>query len=165
MIKKSISILLIATSVLILGCEKEREKIPQYGMFEVSFQSENDSPFQFPKVSFVLPDGKTIEVDGFFDGDRNYKARAYCNKLGTWQWELKKQPGFKKSKGKFDVVESSLKGKLKKHPEDPYQFACDNGKWFLHIGDTGYRYLADTEPKWKEYIDQAKKMGATKVRT
>ena len=47
---------------------------------------------------------------------------------------------------------------------EPNQFAYDNGEWYLHIGDTGYRYLTATEPEWQAYIDQAVQMGATKVR-
>jgi hypothetical protein len=40
----------------------------------------------------------------------------------------------------------------------------DNGEWFLHIGDTGYRYVVDTEPEWQRYLDQAVTvMAATKV--
>ncbi len=60
---------------------------------------------------------------------------------------------------------SDLPGKLRKHPDDPHQFATDDRRWFLHIGDTGYRYVVDTEPNWKAYIDQAAEAGFTKVRT
>jgi hypothetical protein len=67
--------------------------------------------------------------------------------------------------GEFTVVESPLPGKLRIHRDDPRQFQYDNGDWFLHIGDTGYRYLTATEPEWRAYIDQAARMGATKVRT
>jgi hypothetical protein len=63
------------------------------------------------------------------------------------------------------VIESDLPGKLRLHPEDRRQFVFDNGDWFLHIGDTGYRYLTTTEKKWRSYIDQAVTMGATKIRT
>ncbi len=47
------------------------------------------------------------------------------------------------------------RGKLRVHPEDPTQFATDDGAWFLHLGDTGYRFLHEDERNWKRYLDQA----------
>jgi len=134
-------------------------------MHEITFKATNDTLGQFPLITFTRPDGSKVRVDGFSDGNNRYKARAYCDQKGIWEWEIPKDKGFKNARGKFKVIASDLKGKLKIHPDDPYQFAYDNGDWFLHIGDTGYRYLTDTEPYWKEYIDQAVQMGATKIRT
>ena len=155
---------LIAVVFNLLGCNENISEIPQYGLHEIEFYTTN-SLDQFPLVVFTRPDGSKVNVDGFPDGGKQHKARAYCNQKGTWEWEVANVQDYKPTHGKFNVIASSMKGKLKKHPRDPYQFAYDNGDWFLHIGDTGYRYLTDTEPYWKEYIDQAVKMGATKIRT
>lgn len=156
---------LITVSFLFPGCNGKLIEIPQYGMHEISFYATNDTLSQFPLVTFTRPDGSKVNVDGFSDTNDRYMARAYCNQKGIWEWEILEGKGFKHARGKFNVVASTLKGKLKIHPDDRYQFTYDNGDWFLHIGDTGYRYLTDTEPYWKEYIDQAAKMGATKIRT
>ena len=118
------------------------------------------------EVTFTRPDKTTVTVDGFFDGDKRYKARAYCDQPGEWSWKSQSSNrGLHKKSGRFRVVPSALKGKLRLHPEDNRQFAYDNGEWFLHIGDTGYRYVVPSEPEWKPYIDQAVEMGATKIRT
>lgn len=123
--------------------------------FDVDFQ-----------MVFTRPDGTEVIVDGFYDGGDVFKARAYCDTPGEWYWRsISSNSGLNDKTGSFQVIPSSLKGKQRKHPEDPRQFAYDNGEWFLHIGDTGYRYVASTEPKWKEYIDQAAQMGITKIRT
>ena len=118
------------------------------------------------RITFTRPDGSEVTVDGFYDGAGLFKARAYCDTVGSWRWrsvsgvtEMDGQTGV------FEVVPSSHKGKLRKHSEDSRQFAYDNGDWFLHIGDTGYRYVTDTEPEWQAYIDQAAQAGFTKVRT
>ena len=117
-------------------------------------------------VIFTRPDGSEISVEGFYDGGSTFKARAYCDTIGNWRWRsVSNNPGLSDKTGSFLVIPSSRKGKLRKHPQDSRQFAYDNGEWFLHIGDTGYRYVTATEPKWKEYIDQAAQMGATKIRT
>lgn len=118
------------------------------------------------RVTFTRPDGSEVTVDGFYDGDNTFKARAYCDTVGVWKWRsASDNSGLANHSGSFRVVPSNLKGKLKRHPLDPRQFAYENGEWFLHIGDTGYRYPVDSEPKWKEYIAQADKMSATKIRT
>ncbi len=116
-----------------------------------------------PEVLFIRPDTTAVTTEAFFDGIEDgkaiYKARAYCDQIGNWSWTSGIYEGI------FIVESSNLPGKLRIHPEDPYQFAYDNGAWFLHIGDTGYRYVVDTEPEWQAYIDQAVVMGATKIRT
>jgi hypothetical protein len=118
------------------------------------------------RVTFQRPDGSAVAVDGFHDGEGVFRARAYCNAVGTWSWRTASRftPLAGKT-GSFTVQPSQLPGKLRIHPRDPHQFAYDNGDWFLHIGDTGYRYVTDTEPEWQTYVDQAVRMGATKIRT
>lgn len=140
------------------------------GIYEVALNASltEDNPYYDIQctVTFRKPDGREVEVDGFFDGGSSFKARAYCEQPGLWQWQsASNNPGLDGRAGSFEVLPSDLKGKLRIHPDDPYQFAYDNGDWFLHIGDTGYRFVVASEPYWREYIDQASQMGATKVRT
>ncbi len=164
----ALQVKLIISFLIISGYSygKTIDQVSQYGMYEISFELPiADLSCYFPQVTFYTPSGDVIKVDGFFDGKNSYKVRAYCKEKGLWKWELNDTSGFTEKKGIFNVVDSELKGKLKKHPEDSYQFVYENGEWFLHIGDTGYRYLAATEPKWKEYIDQASDIGMTKIRT
>lgn len=139
------------------------------GVYEVEFRVLKEgyrSHFEpSRKIVFTRPDGSTVTVDSFPDGDNVYRARAYCDQIGRWRWETTEAPKeFDQQSGEFQVAASNLPGKLRKHPQDSRQFAYDNGEWFLHIGDTGYRYVAASEPQWREYIDQAARMGATKTR-
>jgi len=122
-----------------------------------------DADFQ---VTFVRPNGSKVIADGVFDGGQTFRVRAYCDTLGPWKWSTASNvAGLNEQHGSFQVVQSSLLGKLKKHPNDPRQLQYDNEKWFLHIGDTCYRYVASEEKYWREYIEQADLMGITKVRT
>ncbi|MBN2712016.1 MAG: DUF5060 domain-containing protein, partial [Planctomycetes bacterium] len=143
---------------------------PQRGVYEVSITCTDSvtNPYVDATltVTFTRPDGSKVTVDGFYDGSNVYKARAYCDKLGSWLWtSASNKASLNGRQGSFTVVASTLKGKLSHHPQDSHQFAYDNGEWFLHVGDTGYRYVCDGEPYWQEYIDQAAQMGATKIRT
>lgn len=139
---------------------------PHRGVYEVTLKSDAvvAPPYEdAPTVTFTRPNGSTVRVDAFFDGTADgrqvFKARAYCDRKGKWSWVSGSQHGA------FKVRSSRLPGKLRIHPKDPYQFAYDNGQWYLHLGDTGYRYVVATEPEWRNYIDQAVAMGATKIRT
>ena len=143
---------------------------PHRGYYELSLQTGQTAlnPYTDVKVQVVFerPDGSKVSVDGFYDGRGIFKARAYCDTVGQWRWKSSSNvPDLSGGTAEFEVRPSTLPGKLRLHKEDRRQFAYDNGQWFLHIGDTGYRYVTQTEPKWKEYIDQAARMGATKIRT
>ncbi len=139
------------------------------GVYEIRLTAEEAPPNPYrvePRVTFVPPSGAPVTVDGFHDGGSVWRARAYCHTVGRWTWSSESSvPGLGDQSGEFVVNESTLPGKLRIHRDDPRQFQYDNGDWFLHIGDTGYRYLTATEPEWQAYIDQAARMGATKIRT
>ena len=167
-----ISLLLI----LIIGlwssdaCFGEPIIYPHRGFSEVSLETDGKISNPYTDVMFEVvferPDGSKVAADGFYDGEGIFKARAYCDMIGRWRWRSSSNTKYlDKKSGAFEVKPSSLKGKLRLHKKDRRQFAYDNGEWFLHIGDTGYRYVTRTEPKWREYIDQAARMGATKIRT
>jgi hypothetical protein len=145
-------------------------RAPHRGVYEVALAASGAFGNPYAEVTldvtFTRPDGSRVTVDGFYDGGKAFKARAYCDHVGQWKWRSSSgNPGLDGKSGAFEVVASALKGKLRRHPGDPHQFAYENGDWFLHIGDTGYRYVVATEPRWREYIDQAARMGATKIRT
>jgi hypothetical protein len=142
----------------------------QRGVYEVRLVANEltGNPFfdHAATVTFQRPDGSEVAVDAFFDGAGVWKARAYCDQIGAWAWRSASRTRELDGRGgKFTVVQSNLPGKLRQHPEDPRQFARDDGSWFLHLGDTGYRYVVATEPEWRAYIDQAAEAGFTKVRT
>jgi len=174
---RTLVILLAATGILAEpagshaeALVRQADAVPHRGAYEIVLEAPlgNRNPYfdlDF-RVLFVRPDQTQVTVDGFYDGEQRFKARAYADTPGRWQWRsicnVKELDGHS---GEFRVVASELPGKLRRHSDDPHQLAYDNGQWFLHIGDTGYRYVTDTEPQWQAYIDQAAQVGFTKIRT
>jgi inosine-uridine nucleoside N-ribohydrolase len=143
---------------------------PHYGVWqtELALDEPCGNPFFDVEVDFVftLPDGSEVEAEGFYRGGNKWAGRAYCLQSGHWKWRsVANRPALDGRSGSFEVTASDLPGKLRQHPLDPRQFAYDNGRWFLHIGDTGYRYVTDTEPLWQQYIDEAAQVGFNKIRT
>jgi hypothetical protein len=142
---------------------------PHRGAWEVSLPLDDPqgNPFFDVEVHFVftLPDGSEVKAEGFFQGGNRWAGRAYCTEAGRWKWRsVANRPALDGKRGEFVVQRSELPGKLRKHPRDPRQFAYDDGQWFLHLGDTGYRYVTATEPLWQQYIDEAAQVGFNKIR-
>ncbi len=160
----------LSQAVFALEVICQGKEAPHRGVYELQLQAEKEISNPYFDVSFQVqftrPDQTKVTVDGFYDGEKMFKARAYCDTLGTWTYRtLSTIESLNHQKGSFVVVPSELPGKLRIHPDDPRQFAYDNGQWFLHIGDTGYRFVVKSEPRWQEYIDQAAEAGFTKIRT
>lgn len=142
---------------------------PHRGVWEIELPlaTPAGNPFFEVELQFIFtrPDGKEIKAEGFYRGGNKWAGRAYCVQAGKWQWRTEANvPALAGNHGAFEVVPSSLPGKLRQHPQDSRQFAYDNGQWFLHLGDTGYRYVVDTEPLWQQYIDEAAEIGFNKIR-
>jgi hypothetical protein len=142
--------------------------VPHYGVYEIALSASPTDHTSFDtkfSLTFTRPDNSAVTTEGFYDNQNTYKARAYADQVGEWSWvSTSDLVELHHLSGTFTVVPSSLKGQLGIHPDDPRQFAYQNGDWFLHIGDTGYRYVTDTEPEWQAYIDQASRAGFTKIR-
>jgi hypothetical protein len=162
--------ILIASNSLAANFVRGTSAAPQRGVWEISLPLDDPrgNPFFDVEVHFVftLPDDSQVRAEGFFQGDDRWAGRAYCAQVGRWKWRsVANRPALDAKSGEFEVQPSELPGKLRKHPQDPRQFAFDDGQWFLHLGDTGYRYVTATEPRWQQYIDEAAQVGFNKIRT
>ena len=70
------------------------------------------------RVLFVRPDETRVTVDGFYDGNETFSARAYGDTLGRWRWRsVSNVTELDGKAGQFQVVPSRLPGKLRKHPD------------------------------------------------
>lgn len=172
LLKSLVALCFLLSSSLTVECAKvilTGDFASHRGVYEIKFKAYDAQlrPLDSIKfqVEFTRPDLSDVTVDGFIDGGMA-KARAYCDMVGKWSYSITTNlSGVDKRSGEFIVKPSELPGKLRIHPEDQRQFAYDNGEWFLHIGDTGYRYVVQSEPLWQEYIDEAAEAGFTKIRT
>ncbi|HEV7301268.1 MAG TPA: DUF4038 domain-containing protein [Tepidisphaeraceae bacterium] len=149
----------------------EAAEAPLRGAYEVTLTASpvfTDAFLQNDlRVTFTRSNGTRVSVNGFYDGGTTFKARVYLDVVGDWSWRSSSSDaGLNAKSGTFTVVNrGNLPGKLRKSTRDPRQFVHDDGAWFLHLGDTGYRYINGTEANWQQYIDQAAETGFTKVRT
>lgn len=117
--------------------------IPLYGVFQLTLTAQGDyaNPYLkmpgdsttpgFVVATFVGPDGRTITVDGFWDGGHTWKVRMAPTTTGTWTYTTSSVDlGLNGKVGSFDVSPSSSNGFVKVDPNHPHHFMWTNGKPF-----------------------------------
>ncbi|MGH9194279.1 MAG: DUF4038 domain-containing protein [Acidimicrobiia bacterium] len=105
-------------------------------------------------------------VRAFYDGSLTWRARLYVSETGWWRWTARcpDLTAIDPSEGRFRAISSTLRGMLRSHPQNSRQWATDDGRSFLSVGDTAYRLFAPTERAWKEYLRDDRELGITLVR-
>jgi len=128
------------------------------------------------RVTFTPPSGVPLTVDGFYDGGTDWAARVYVTETGIWTWSTSSSddPGLDNHTGSFSAVASTLRGKLRKHPQNNQRWATEDGRFFLAIGDTPYLLFNDecsthfnpscSEDLFHRYIQQIVTKGVSLLR-
>ena len=137
---RSLSILFVVVGIL-AGCSnvrgavlvREADAVPYRGVYEIALaapRGDRNPYFDVDfRVLFIRPNETQVTVDGFYDGDATFRARAYSDTLGRWQWRsISNVAELDGRSGEFQVVPSELPGKLRQDPDDPHQLVYDNGQ-------------------------------------
>jgi hypothetical protein len=100
------------------------------------------------------------EVEAFYDGGNFWRARLYVSESGLWQWRsmCKMVPSLHGQSGRFEAVDSTLRGRLLPHPRNPRQWITENGQWFLHLSDTAYFLLCSHDGNGAVVSDDAARL-------
>lgn len=60
-------------------------------------------------VVFTRPDGSAVTAEGFYDGRKTYRGRAYADTPGEWQWHTQSNlSDLNEKTGRFTVFASNL---------------------------------------------------------
>lgn len=111
---------------------------------------------------------RTIEIEGFYDGNDVWKVRMAPTEAGTWSYTITSTVAALNSTGSFTCSESGLPGFVRPNPVRPHTFAYDNGTPWLWKGDTawrGYTSLIPYEGRWKSLVDLRVKQGHTVIQS
>jgi hypothetical protein len=135
-----------------------------WGVWEETFAAENADPLETElTVKLRSPGGAQHDVEGFWDGGSNWRARFMPSEEGAWQYEAQwdsptgSQPG---PAGSFVCVRpESSKNPLLQH--GPVRVSSD-GRYFEHADGTPFFWLVDTawngallsgDAGWQNYLD------------
>jgi hypothetical protein len=103
------------------------------------------NPFVDVELSadFTAPDGSTVAVGGFYDGDGRYAVRYLPPTAGTWSFTTRSTArSLDGVTGTFRVVPSSAKGPVR---VDGLHFRHADGSRYLPLGTTAYAWTHQGE--------------------
>lgn len=113
-------------------------------------------------VKFTSPAGRVKNINGFWDGDKNWKVRFAPDENGTWTWETacsdEANTGLHQVKGQFECVNNQSKHAIYQrgsimHPKGTYHLSYADGAPFFWTGCTVWNgTLKSTEQEWDTYL-------------
>lgn len=147
------------------------QKIDMYDPFEVSLTSTTNHTNPFTEVmlnaTFTGPT-KTIKIDGFWDGDQNYKIRMAPTEAGIWNYTTgSNDEQLNAITGTFYVTDTGKKGFVKVNPAYPHTFMYDDGTPFFWLADTNRDWASLStsfnDGTFQNYIDTRASQGFTLI--
>jgi hypothetical protein len=142
------------------------ESIGRSEIFEVTVENLRSYADPYRDVSLRArlesPAGRALEIDGFFAGERTWKARFRPSENGRWRYALSFSDGAPAKSGTFEVRRAQ-----RDHP--PLEINPANPIWFrrggrpflvraLHVGD---RFFAANWPQTQRttFLDWVQRQG------
>ncbi len=142
-------------------------KVARWDVFEVTLHGPSDgNPFVDVRLSAVFSNGaRSVEVDGFYDGDGVYRVRFMPDVVGTWHYETKSNRWPLTGKTGTFLVTPATKddhGPVRVH--NTFHFAYADGKRYVPIGTTIYNWLDAPEAVQEETLKTLAASPFNKVR-
>lgn len=129
--------------------------IERWDIFELTLHGPSDgNPFVDVRFSASFTNGlRTVDVDGFYDGDGVYKVRFMPETVGTWHYETKSNRWPLTGKtGEFRVTPASKGNHGPVRVFNTYHFAYADGTRYIPIGTTIYNWLDTPEDVQEETL-------------
>ena len=174
--KNSVSLILM----LLLGFEtclaqgRSMETVPVWDRFEVAFESQNNYENPLYDISeffalFESPSGQKIRINGFWDGESDWKIRLMPDEVGSWTFLTwcsdTLNRGLHGVSGSFVCIENGseidfyMYGRVG-NEKGSYHLSHEDGTPFFWQGCTAWNGgLKSTEDEWETYLKQRSEHG------
>jgi hypothetical protein len=93
---------------------------------------------------FTAPSGKSVTVEGFYDGEDIWRLRFAPDEQGKWRFRLRGEGVEILQDANLHCIAPRGHGFLRFHPQNPYAFAFADGTPFFPMGDTCYGLASDS---------------------
>ncbi len=113
----------------------------QWGVYEIELTGPaNGNPFLDVKIRGVFSIGhRSVEVDGFYDGDGVHRIRFMPDTVGTWTYATQSNvPDLDGHTGSFACVEPTADNHGPVRVSNRIRFAYEDGTPFAPVGTTCY---------------------------
>ena len=124
-------------------------------------------------ATLVAPSGRTLRVNGFWDGDANWRVRIMPDEVGTWSYTTfcsdTTNAGLHQQRGTFECQPSTRpepiyqRGAVTRSP-GAYHLMHRDGTPFLFTACTAWNGgLKSTEEEWSTYLQHRKEHHYTSI--
>lgn len=149
------------------GYARAVDKVSHWMKFEKEFESSKlyENPIyevKFFIIHFTSPAGKTKKINGFWDGNKNWKIRFAPDEQGMWSYITscsdESNTGLHNIKGTFESIPHNSKHAIYnrgsiKHPRGTYHLTYADGTPFFWTACTAWNgALKSTEEEWDTYL-------------
>jgi len=140
---------LAALSLASFGAQaQDREPVERWGSKEITLAGPADgNPFMEVELSATFSQGAhKITVDGFYDGEGQYKLRFMPDTVGDWEYETaSNRPALHGKRGQFMVVAPSAGNHGPVRVHNTWHFGYEDGTPFRQVGTTSYGWTHQPE--------------------
>jgi hypothetical protein len=159
--------LLILCCTFLIHVAKGVEEVPIWDRFEIQLVSE--STYQDPLYDinefyalFMAPSGRTQKINGFWDGEMDWKIRLMPDEQGMWTYHTfcsdTSNAGLHNISGSFNCLENENQHSLYQHgritrERGNYHLNHEDGTPFFWLGCTAWNGgLKSTTEEWEHYL-------------
>lgn len=142
-------------------------QIERWGIFELTLQGPDEgNPFVEVNIGAAFKfKHRTVEVDGFYDGDGVYRIRFMPDALGKWQYTVRgSDPELDGMVGEFDCIEPSVNNHGPVGVRDTYHFAYADSTPYFEVGTTCYAWVHQGDELEAQTLDTLKGAPFNKMR-
>ncbi|MCU7548009.1 DUF5060 domain-containing protein [Chitinophagaceae bacterium LB-8] len=144
-----------------------QQKVAQWGRYEVLLKAGTDkNPFTNVslKATFTGED-TSISVNGFYDGEGNYKIRFMPTRLGSWRYTTSSNLSqLNNKKGSLECVKPGGNNHGMVKVSDVYSFRYADGKPYYPFGTTAYAWNHMDQGVQKATLNALQQSGFNKIR-
>lgn len=160
-------ILLLIVALFVISDVNAQEKIAKWEIFELTLKgSALGNPFVNTQLTAAFKHGnKSIEPEGFYDGNGIYKIRFMPDEEGTWTYTTSSnRPELDKKTGNFICVAAKQNVHGPVLVRNVYHFGYADGKPFYPFGTTVYEWSFQNRNLKNQTIASLKTSPFNKVR-
>ncbi len=143
------------------------QKVEQWGVFEITLEgSQEGNPFIDVTVrAQFMYKHRTVEVEGFYDGDGVYKIRFMPDALGTWRYvTMSNCEDLDGKAGEFECVAPSPDNHGPVRVRDTFHFVYEDGTPYLPFGTTCYAWVHQGDALEEQTLETLKSAPFNKLR-
>jgi hypothetical protein len=160
-------LVLVGLLFVVSACGAQEKAVGQWGVFEVELKGPvTGNPYLDVTLSGHFVHGqKSVDANGFYDGDGIYRVRFMPEEQGEWTYEIKSNVAELNGKrGEFACVAPAAGNHGPVRVRNHFHFAYADGTPFFEIGTTAYNWTNQSEAREQQTLETLKTSPFNKVR-